>query len=337
MASAAAYVAGRIATNVLSWAKTATIAFAQIALTKWMINQQEHAADRVSDRQIATVEHAINVFLEDLNENIIPLFQGAYPDVPAAARLVPVSPQMEAFQQMMDNITNAPKTQEYVIAANQYHRANYFARMAFLSPGFQANVRLSATQVTSMIRGEVPISDVMEVLADVNERAAMVGRLGSTRVVTIATLGITRLRMEKAGRDELLKHVEMLEKVSPVASEVLFDELSIKPAARLAFAVQQAQLLQNDLQNLNNQLAQKAPYKLAILQTELQKAIAVLTLDAGKASMRNDFVPNFPALFAPAIKSVVDGISQTWQNKTTPDSAQDLGGHLTPTSVTTLA
>lgn len=309
VAEATIYTGGRIATNALTIGQAFLTAAAQIATLKWMIDRQESMWDHVAAKQIKSVEVAVDEFARSV-DSLLPTFKDAYPDVPVAARYVRVSPQEEQFQQMIDNILNAPKTAEYMTAANHWHRVNYQARIEFSSPGFIQNLTLHMKQITSLMRGQLPVDEAVGVTADVAENAAMLGKIGNTRMLSAAALGIRRLQVQQLGRDEMSRRLQWLQQMSPVESEVTLDDLMVKPERRLLFALEQAQILQNDLQNANNAAAQKPPHKMAELQTKLQRTVAMLTFNANKASMQNQFVPNFPAIFGPAINNLTSLIGQ---------------------------
>ena len=98
--------------------------------------------------------------------------------------------------------------------------------------------------------------------------------------------------------------------VSPISSEASLDQQMISPTNRMNLALQQAQLIQNSLQNAANIAAQKSPHLLAELQTKLQTTIARLQFSANKGNMVNQFVPNYAAVLGPAMNNVLAGINK---------------------------
>lgn len=314
IAAASIYTGGRIFTNSTTILAAAATAVAQIKLMEWMINRQESMWDHVAAKQIGCVEVAIDEFTRSI-DTLLPTFKDAYPDVPVAARLVPVSPQQEQFNQMVDNILNTPKTAEYMIAANHWHRTNYQARVELHSPGFTAAFAKHMRHLESLLDGQLPVDEAIGVTTDTAENAAMLGKVGNTRMLSARALGIRRLQIQQLGRDEIGRRLQWVQQMSPVESEVTLDSLMIKPERRLLFALEFAQLMQNDLQNANNAAAQKAPHKMAELQTKLQKVVATLSFNANKANMQNQFVPNFPGIFGPSISNLTTLIGQamTWE------------------------
>lgn len=331
VAAAGIYTGGRIATNALTIGQAFVTAAAQIAAMKWMIEKQQDMWDHVSHKQIACVEVALDEFTKSVDALLL-TFKDAYPDVPEAARLVPVDPQQLQYQAMIDNIVNGPKTAEYMVAANHWHRSNYMARVELLSPGFTALLTTHMRQIEALMMGQLPVDEAVAVVSNDAELAAMNGRLGNTRMISAASLGIRRLQVQQLGRDEMGRRLQWMDGVSPLSREVTLNELMVSPERRLLFALEQAQLLQNDLQNANNAAAQKAPHKMAELQTKLQRAIATLSFNANKANMQNQFVPNFPGIFGPSISNLTQLIGQaaTWEKD--QDSPVLSGAQTPPTS-----
>lgn len=325
VAAAGVYTAGRIATNALTIGQAFVTAASQIAAMKWMIDKQQDQWDHVAAKQIKCVEVALDQFTTSVGD-LLPTFQAAYPDVPVAARFVAVSPQQEQFNAMVDNILNAPKSAEYMVAANHWHRINYMSRVELLSPGFTEAFARHMRQVEDLMNGQVPVDEVISITTDDAENAAMAGRIGNMRMQTYASLGIRRLQMQQLGRDELGRRFDWMQRMSPVETEVTLNDLMVKPERRLAFALEQAQLLQNDLQNANNAAAQKSPYIMAQLQTKLQQVIATLSFNANKANMQNQFVPNFPGIFGPTISNLTNAITGAFAMEKSPTSPELSGG-----------
>jgi hypothetical protein len=332
VAAAGIYTGGRIATNALTIGQAFVTAAAQIAAMKWMIEKQQSMWDHVSGKQIACVEVALDEFSKAVDALLL-TFKDAYPDVPEAARFVAVDPQTEQFNTMVANIINGPKTAEYMVAANHWHRTNHMARVELLSPGFTALLSAHMRQIEALLAGTLPVDEAVAVVSDDAEAAAMNGRVGNTRMISAASLGIRRLQIQQLGRDEISRRLQWMEQVSPVSREVTLNELMVSPERRLLFALEQAQLLQNDLQNAHNAAAQKAPHKMAELQTKLQRVVATLSFNANKANMQNQFVPNFPGIFGPSISNLTQLIGQamTWEKD---QDSPVLSGAQTPSTST---
>lgn len=329
VAAAGIYVGGRIATSAAQIAQAALISGAQIAAVRWMIDKQDDSWNKVSAKQIACVEQALDEFHTTL-DGLFPEFFNAYPDVPEAARFVAPDPAAVQRQTMEEGLLSMSKTNEYMIAANHWHRINYLARMELLSPGFRAALTRDMKNIEALYEGKLPTSDLVELTTGVAEEAAARGKIGNCRATTATALGVSQLRLQREAHDRLRTHTDLLQRVSPVESEFTMDQLMLKPEFRVRTAIELAQLLQNDLQNFNNMKAQKAPAIFAQLQAKLQRAIARLTFGANKANMQNQFVPNYQALFMPAINNLLGAVFKPGWNSEAADSNYSLGGHLTP-------
>ena len=330
VAAAATYVGGRVATNSLTLAQNLLISGAQIAALKWMLDKQDDSWEKVSHKQIRCVEVAINEFLTTLRTDLLPTVSAAYPDVLHAIACVPVDPAVSNFAVMVDNIANTPKTQEYIVAANHWHRVNYMARTELLSPGFTTQLRRTFEITSNDLAGTMPVGDAAEIVSDVAEAAAMTGRIGNVAGLTHFSLGVSKRRLHKEGQAALARHVEMLNAISPVGSELTFEAFMEKPENRINLALQQAQLVQNSLQAIANRNAQKAPHLLAELQTKLQMAVAVLQLNANKANMQNQFVPNYAGVFGNAVNGLLKQLAPVDTGDGGRHDAPDLSGAVTP-------
>lgn len=304
IAAAGIYTGGRIGTNLLNNVQNYLVAIAQIKALKWMMDKQEESWEKVSKKQIRCVEVAVNEFLTTMRGELLPTFAAAYPEVPQAIPYVPVDPAVSNFQTMVDNIATAPKTTEYMVAANHWHRANYMARAELLSPGFTTAFRNAMSITSGELEGRLTVADEIETLTDVAENAARLGRIGNVAGLTHISLGISGRRLRKEGQLSLARHVEMMERVSPVSSELTFQDFLEKPENRINLALQQAQLIQNSLQAIANRDAQKAPRLLAELQAKMQMAIMALQFGANKANMQNQFVPNYTGIFGNAVNGL---------------------------------
>ncbi len=203
VAAATIYSAGRAVDTALSWAQAAAIAGIQATVMYSLLDKQKGHYDAISHKQLQYVEAAINQYILDLNNNIIPLFADAYPEVPKAAEFEAPDPTLIQYQQMVDNIANATKTDEYVRLTNGFHRQGYEARAEMLSPGFMVSLRKASVQIGELIDGRLPQGDLVELLTDIQEQACLTGRVGAVRKTTIRKLGLTQLRVQQLGRDEL--------------------------------------------------------------------------------------------------------------------------------------
>lgn len=304
VAAATIYTAGRVATNAVAWAESLIAVGIQVAAMKWMLNKQKKSYDEISTKQIRYLEDAVDQFMLMVNNELIPAIPGAYPEVPKAAEYVPVDVDSMTFQTFMSDLNSTRQGHTMIEALNNSIRNNYRARLFLLSPTILDALTKEAAQIHSLLDGCAPNSDIMEVFTDVNDNALATGRIGNMAGMTAAALGITKLRLQAAGRDALHRHLQGLNaNVSPISAEARLAEYFVKPENKIGFALQQGQLIQNSMQNLFNTMAQKPPARKAIITAKMQAAMAKLQLEANRGNLVNHYVPNYAGLFGPAIQS----------------------------------
>jgi len=164
---------------------------------------------------------------------------------------------------------------------------------------------IQSKSVQDLTRGILPVGDVVEVLGDTAEQACLTGRIGNTKRTTARDLGISKLRVQAAGREEFRKATAFNNSVvSPNGRQHDIGEMMMTPQQRVELALHQAQLIQQSLQNKNNALAQKKPYKLAELQFKIQRIITRLQQKSTEALLVNTHVPNYAGTIVPKMSNV---------------------------------
>lgn len=192
------------------------------------------------------------------------------------------------------NISHTTRADEWVRQVNRLHEQNDLLHLLSMCPDFLVNLDIMNKSIQDLMRGILPVGDVVEVLNDNAELASLMGRIGSTRKTTARDLGISKLRSQAAGRREMREHGAWLNSsVSSQQRQLSIKDMMIAPQDRVNYALAQAQLIQNSLQNKNNALAQKEPYKLARIQMNLQRQITKLQSRSTRALLANTHVPNY--------------------------------------------
>lgn len=297
------------ASNVVSWAKAYGLARLQSDLAIKLLNKQKSDYKEIRTNQRGIISRALEIYLDNVNEMLDQL-EEAYPDVPKAAEYVPIDSCCIQEATITCNQKLVGKTDTYSRDINRRHEQNDIVRAIVFDPRFVVNVDMASMQIGDLLRGTLPTGDVVEILTDNAELAALTGRIGNTRRTTARDLGISRLRAQQLGRSEHRAHMSyMADTVSPFSRQLDLRDLMQTPAQRLALALTQAQLIQNSLQNKNNQLAQKAPFKMAKLQLRLSRINTSLQVRASRATMVNQFVPNYAAVLQPVIDTVTNALS----------------------------
>jgi hypothetical protein len=304
-AAAATIQAG---SNVFSWAQALLVPGIQAAANILLMEKQKSDYDSIVSQQRSFLDAAVSQYINGIDA-LIPLFDDAYPDVPQAAEYVPIDACCIQRATIECNIATMPRADVYASSLSRYHEQSSVVRAITFDPRFLVSMDLASVQISDLLRGKLPVGDVVEILTDNAELAALTGRIGATRRTTARDLGLSKLRSQAAGREELRSHHSFIsQSVSPLSRLGDIRDMVQTPAQRIALALTQAQLIQNSLQNLYNQQAQKAPHLMAELQTKIQKVITRLQFQANKATLVNTYVPNYTAILEPMVKSVASAI-----------------------------
>jgi hypothetical protein len=306
-AAALVYTAG----DAFNWAQALTVPFLQATANILVIEKQKDLYDLITLEQRALLDVAVTNYVQCV-DNVLPLYEGAYPDIPEAAEYVPVDPCQEQRCTIECNISLIGLSDAYVQCINRLHEQNDLTRAVSMDPRYLVNIDIYSMTVQDLLRGHLPVGDVMEVMTDTAEQSCLQGRIGGCRQMTMRNLGLSKLRANREGRKAMQEQLAMINRdVSPVSRQHDITEMMQSPAQRISLALQQAQLIQNSLQNLYNRNAQKPPHLLAELQTKMDRCINKLQLEAQKASLVNQFVPNYSAILQPMIRDLANGIGGT--------------------------
>lgn len=303
--AAAAVYAG---SNVFSWAQALLVPGVQAAANILLMEQQKSDYEDIVATQRSFLDAAVSQYISGIDA-LIPLFDDAYPEVPQAAEYVPIDACCIQRATIECNIANTSRADVYARSVSRLHEQSDIVRAIVFDPRFLVNMDLVSVQISDLLRGRLPVGDIIEITGDNAELAAMTGRIGGTRRTTVRDLGLGKLRAQAMGRAEFQKHHEFIGRsISPLSRQTDIREMMQTPAQRIALALQQAQLIQNSLQNLYNQQAQKDPHLMAELQTKIQKVITKLQFQANKATLVNTYVPNYSAILQPMVQSVAQAI-----------------------------
>lgn len=294
------------ATNEFSWGQTLGLPALQAAANIEVLNYQKGLYDDLLADQKVTLDRAIDGYIRRIDSITDSSELGlAYPSVPEAALYDPVVIQGVQADHIESNIKDLGRASRWGRCIARLHAQNDRIRMTLLDPRWVINMDLSSMTIGDLLRGKIATGDLMEVMTDTAEAALITGRVGANRAATTRNITAERLRRQAAGRNELARKAEMMERVSPSKRMPDLRDMLRTPQQRLAFELTQAQLVQNSLQNVNNRNAEAPPWRMARLQLKLQRMVDRLKWKAAKASMFNDFVPNYAAILQPAINSIL--------------------------------
>lgn len=296
------------ASNVFSWAQALLVPGIQAAANILLMEKQRSDYDDIVEDQRALVGLAVNNYVTGV-ESLLPDFEDAYPDVPEAAEYVPIDACCIQRATIECNLATTERADIWAKQIGRLHEQNDIIRSIVFDPRFIENMDLTSLSIQDLLRGRSPVGDVMEVMTDNAEQAALQGRIGNTVRTTARDLGISKLRSQAAGRRALHEHQQAIaQNVSPLSRQGDIRDMMQTPAQRIALALTQAQLIQNSLQNKNNQLAQKSPHLMAELRVKMDRLLLKLQHEANKAALVNQFVPNYAATLQPQIKAVASAI-----------------------------
>lgn len=301
------------AATALSWARTMALPGIQAAAQIKLLERQDSMYRNLRSKQRKLLDTSLSNYYSRL-EPIIASIRDAYPGVPKHARYVPVDPCQVAGYVADCNQTHMQRAAEWASCVASLNRQADLARIVFFDPKWVENVDLYAVTVGDLLRGRVPVDYRKPLLEDASEQEAFEARMGGLGYRTARSYGLSEGRMRSLGRDELVNELGLLESVSPVGRAPDMRDLLQKPEQRIAFALTQAQLVQNSLQNVYNAEAQTNPGQLARINLRIERAINMLQFEASKANLMNSHVPNYAAVLQPQINALADGFSSFFEN-----------------------
>lgn len=322
--SAAAFVAS----NIFSWSEARQMPRRQAEANKEVLEKQKKDYDKISEKQRSILKSAINSYIASIDSILgTSEFNDAYDDVPVAAEYVPVDACCVQGSTIECNISHTSRADDYVRYINRLNEKNDLLHALALDPRFMVTLDIQSKSVQDMTRGILPIGDVIDVVSDAAEQAALTGRIGNMRKTTARDLGISKMRIQAAGRKEFREATAWSHSVvSPQSRQHDISEMMMTPQQRIELALHQSQLIQQSLQNKNNALAKASPHKIAMLQAKIQKIITVLQSKTSEALLVSTHVPNYAATIVPNTSNVSGLVGAIGQGIATASSSHFFGG-----------
>lgn len=281
----------------------------QAAATLEILSRQKDQYDEIAEERIELIDEAVTNWATGMDALISTgLVNQSFGSVPSPAIYDPVDSREAIYAAINENMENIPAAERHIQAVNRMNENNDIVRITSFAPEFLHLSHKNSSTIRDLLHGKLPIDEVINVLTDDAEQAALSGRIGNTSRRTHRSLGITRLRIQQAARQNLDAHVNIAQRVSPVQRQQSIQDMLGTPANRVALALTQAQLIQQSLQNANNAAAAGDPSKLGQLQIEVQKLTNRLGTEAQRGNLVNQFVPNYAAMLAPQIHSISEAL-----------------------------
>jgi hypothetical protein len=298
------------ASSLAQWAKALLVPGLQALATISVLKHQHTLYKRLYQMRIALVDGAVSHYTGCV-DSLMGEFESAYPDKPKAAEYKPIDACCIVRANIECGIATVGRANEYAEAVNFLHHVEDVVRSVVFDPRFRLNLELNSLTINDLLRGKLPVGDVVETLTDSAEQALLTGRVGSARSMTLRDLGISRMKAQQLGREEFRRHHEDVERnLSPVSRNLDLRSMELRPQDRIALGLAQAQLIQNSLQNLYNSQAMKDPWRMAQLNAKLAKCQSKLAAEAGRSGLVGSHVPNYAEALMPLIGEIGNMVGQ---------------------------
>lgn len=309
--------------TALSWVKNIALIGGVTAANIKLLKMSKSNYKDIRTQQRELIETAVDRYTTAM-KNITngPELRNAYPDRPKVARYRKVDQSAEQSAQIDMNHASVARGNDLSQALNHLNYQIDVSRAIAFDPRWLINVDLHSMRLRDLMRGRLPVRAPGEGLTVDDELEGLQGRISLPSGLFGRHVGISRGRIEAAGRASLHEEAALAESISPMSRQSDIREWQFTPEQRVALAFTQAQLIQNSLQNLFNSQAQKPPVRMARIMLRLEKAINTLQVDAAKAGLTNSFVPNYAAALQPQISAIAQGLSQGIDKMFAPSTPQ---------------
>ncbi len=303
-----AYLASIENQNKFSWINHLLVPGLQAAANIALLNHQKSQYDDIEQKRIGYIDAAVDQWCDCITD-LLDKVEDATDDVPEPAMYQPVSPSGEQWQTISDNLEIAPTAKAYACYINETHVEQDIIRQTLLNPKHYIVNEITWCSIHDLIKGDLAESTVVETLIRSKQKAVKFGRYGRSARQSARDLGITSHRLQKAARAEAREErASQNRDVSPISRQVDLREMMLTPQQRIGYGVQQAQLIQNSLQNAYNACARKPPALQAKLQIMMQKCQNTMTLLAGKAGLVNSNVVDYASVLNNQLTTITNGI-----------------------------
>jgi len=307
--STAAALATHTTTNSFSWAQQLAVPAAQAAAQILLLNRQKDHWDDIKDEDVGYLESAINQW-EDCMDLILDDLEAATDDVPEPAIYQPVSAAGEQWNSIQNNIKMLCDSKEYSGKVGQLNLKMDLARSVVLNPKYYQMNEVTWCSISDLMNGVLPIGLTVQSLTESAGQNFSTGRLGRHAGNYRRNLGIVDYKVQKdARREQREERASQASHVSSLTRQGDIRDMMQTPQQRIGYALQQAQLIQNSLQNANNAAARKSPHLMQKIQVGIQKCQHAMQLQASKAALA-DYVPDFASVINNQVRDVINGLGE---------------------------
>lgn len=178
---------------------------------------------------------------------------------PNAAEYKPVNFTKEQGKAIRGNINNIGNISTLTNLSDRIITREALNRARTMIPNYDANLKLEGMATNSLLQGQLPYDDVLDIVAKRGEAGNAIGTPGGSAPATMRDLGLSRLDAIKTGSGLMKGMVDIAEQINPVGRQMLPQSMYINPMERIQMAMQQNQLIQQSDQNRNNIEAAPSP------------------------------------------------------------------------------
>jgi hypothetical protein len=211
---------------------------------------------------------------------------------PNAALYQPVAP-VDFYQNQLDtigsNISALPSAEALSTSTNAYNLGQAQQRIGALVPNYQANLDQMGAVTKSLLLGQLPYSDVLDITGNRSSLAASLGTPGGSANATLKDLGLSQLSAETQGANMFETMLQGAQQVFPTSmlsnpSSMFYDPTTLAglQLQQNAQNIEQAQLVQQSSQSANNLAAAANPAASSLFN--LNASLIPATLNLGNNS-----------------------------------------------------
>lgn len=188
---------------------------------------------------------------------------------PKAAEYRPVNFTKEQRKTITGNIDNIGNISTLTRLSNNIITREALQRAKLMIPNYDQNMKLEGMATNSLLQGQLPYDDVLDIVAKRGEAGNAMGIPGGSAPATLRDLGLSRLDAVKTGAGLMKGMVDIADQINPVGRQMLPQSMYLNPMDRINAAMQQNQIIQQSDQNRNNIEAGVSPSQAANAQLQL--------------------------------------------------------------------
>lgn len=195
-----------------------------------------------------------------------------YGQKPKAAEYKPVDFSAEQIASTLDNLKSLGKGGgDLMRTTNAYLDTDALMRAHRTIPGYKANLKQLGMNTGALLRGQLPYSDVLDIVANRGGLEGSLGTPGGGATATYRDLGLSQLEGMKTGAGLLGSMVNIAETINPISRRARVQDQFLSPLDRIRLGMEQNQLIQQSDQSKYNIEAGISPSELAARQIQLSQ------------------------------------------------------------------